>query len=260
MRELPAVAILCGGRGTRLQTAGAPLPKALVEVGGRPILWHVIGLYLAAGFRRFVLLTGYLATMIEQFAAATAWAAEVSVQCLDTGLDTPTGGRVLRALRNGTLEDRFCLTYADGVADLDLRALLAAHAAHAANGGVGTLTVVRPALQFGVASLDADGLVRGFIEKPRSEHWVNGGFMCFEPALVELLSEDCALEREPLSQLARQGRLAAFRHEGFWQCMDTYKDAAALEELWAMGEAPWRTSAGAGCSPGAGCAGRSDHG
>ncbi len=233
---LPSVAILCGGRGTRLQEHTQSIPKPLVEIGGRPILWHVMQIYLAQGFRRFVLLTGYRAEMIEQFIAAEGWPHDTDVTCLDTGLDTPTGGRLAKAA--GALGgERFCATYADGVADIDLAALLSDHEGA---GATATMTVVRPELQFGVAELGGDGLVRGFVEKPRSERWVNGGFFCFEPALFELLSDDSVLERAPLQRLARAGSLRAFRHEGFWDCMDTYKDAVMLNDLWASGRAPWK--------------------
>ncbi len=232
-----SVVILCGGRGTRLQERTQSIPKPLVEIGGRPIVWHVVELYRAAGFRRFTLCTGYKGELIERFAAEQPWPEGVVVDCLDTGLDTPTGGRVLRALESGNVPGRmFCATYADGVADVDLRALLAAHAAH---GGLATMTVVRPELQFGVAELGADDRVTGFREKPRSEHWVNGGFFCFEPGVAAVLDDDSVLEREPLERLAAAGELHAFRHEGFWDCMDTYKDAVLLNDLWAQGRAPW---------------------
>jgi glucose-1-phosphate cytidylyltransferase len=133
--------------------------------------------------------------------------------------------------------ERFCATYADGVADIDLHALLEDHASH---GAAATMTVVRPQLQFGIAEMNGDGVVRRFVEKPRSEHWINGGFFCFEPAVLDELRDDDVLEREPLARLAAQGRLRAFRHEGFWDCMDTYKDALLLNDLWAAGKAPWK--------------------
>ncbi len=233
---LPSVAILCGGRGTRLQEHTLSIPKPLVEIGGRPILWHVMQIYLAQGFRRFVLLTGYKAELIENFARTTAWPAETEVECLNTGLDTPTGGR-LRQIGGLLPGEPFCATYADGVADIDLHALLAEHESH---GSLGTMTVVRPELQFGVAELNGSGVVRGFVEKPRSEHWVNGGFFCFEPSFLDRLREDSVLEREPLAELAATGELRAFRHEGFWDCLDTYKDAVLLNDMWAAGRAPWK--------------------
>ena len=230
------VVILCGGRGTRLQAEAPGLPKPLVEIGGRPILWHVIQIYAAQGFADFLLLTGYRGELIEQFSAATAWPDGVRVRCVDTGLDTPTGGRlhaVASDLRDG---GTFCATYADGVADIDLAALRAFHDAH---GSLASMTVVQPELQFGVARLE-DDRVLGFQEKPRSEHWVNGGFFVFAPRALDYMAADSVLEREPLERLAGEGELRAFRHRGFWDCMDTYKDAVLLNDLWERGDAPWK--------------------
>ena len=228
--------ILCGGRGTRLQEHTRSIPKPMVEIGGRPILWHVIQIYLAHGFRSFLLLTGYRGEQIAQFVDAQQWPADAEIRCLDTGLETPTGGRVHLAA-DQLRDSDFCLTYADGVADVDLGALLEYHARHAAPA---TMTVVRPELQFGVAELDADGGVTGFVEKPRSEHWINGGFFCLRRPVLELLSADSILEREPLQRLAATGKLRAFQHDGFWECMDTYKDAVVLNDLWETGDAPWK--------------------
>jgi glucose-1-phosphate cytidylyltransferase len=211
------------------------VPKALVEIGGRPILWHVIQIYAAQGFDRFLLATGYMGEAVEEFAAAERWPEGVRVECVDTGLDTPTGGRVA-ALADRLDGERFCATYADGVADVDLGALLDFHDG---GGALATVTVVRPDLQWGVAELSGDE-VTGFVEKPRSEHWINGGFFCFEPGVFDYLGPDSVLEREPLSRLAADGHLRAYRHEGFWDCMDTYKDAVVLNDLWAAGRAPWR--------------------
>jgi glucose-1-phosphate cytidylyltransferase len=230
------VAILCGGRGTRLQEHTQSIPKALVEIGGRPILWHVIQIYLAHGFSSFLLLTGYRGEQIEAFVDGERWPRRADVRCLPTGEDTPTGGR-LHLAAHALEGSSFCATYADGVADIDLPALLDYHADH---GAPATMTVVRPELQFGVAELNGDGVVRGFVEKPRSERWVNGGFFCFEPSVLDLLGPDTVLERGPLSHLASAGGLRAFRHEGFWDCMDTYKDAVVLNDLWAQGRAPWK--------------------
>jgi glucose-1-phosphate cytidylyltransferase len=234
------VAILCGGRGTRLQEHTRELPKPLVEIGGLPILWHVIQLYAAQGFDRFLLATGYRRALIERFVAAHDWPPGVEVRCVDTGVDTPTGGRVKR-LQPHLDGGRFCLTYADGLADIDLGALLEFHDAH---GALATMTVVRPRLQFGVTELDGeDGRVLGFREKPRSEHWINGGFFCLEAGALDHLALDSVLERQPLERLAREGQLHAYRHHGFWECLDTYKDAVVLNDLWRSGEAPWRRPA-----------------
>jgi glucose-1-phosphate cytidylyltransferase len=211
------------------------VPKALVEIGGRPIVWHVIGIYAAQGFEQFLLATGYLGGAIAEFVAAEAWPPGIRVECVETGIDTPTGGRVLR-LADRVEGGTFCLTYADGVADVDLAAEVEFHRRQGADA---TVTVVRPNLQWGVVELDAEGRVGGFVEKPRSEHWINGGFLCLEPAALAYLDEDSVLEREPLERLAAEGKLRAYRHEGFWDCMDTYKDAVTLNDLWASGKAPW---------------------
>ncbi len=233
--EVP-VAILCGGRGTRLQEKTHAIPKALVEIGAKPILWHVIRIYAAQGHRRFLLLTGYLGEQIEAFVEAESWPEPVDIECLPTGLETNTGGRVAHAserLRDGT----FCLTYADGVADVDLASQAAFHDQL---GAEATMTVVRPQIQWGVARIDGAGRVAGFREKPRLEQWVNGGFFICEPAFLDRLSEQSVLEREPLESAAAANALGAYRHEGFWDCMDTYKDAVALNDLWESGSPPWR--------------------
>jgi glucose-1-phosphate cytidylyltransferase len=232
----PIVVILCGGRGARLQEHSSMLPKPLIEVGGRPIVWHVINMYLAHGFRRFLLLTGYRAEQVHEFAAAWRWPADAEVSCLDTGVDTPTGERLRQAAPVLTLQERFCLAYADGVADIDLAALLEHHRGH---GAAATMAVVQPRLPFGVARLNGDGSVLGFTEKPRSELWVNAGFFCFEREAMDVLEPGSTLEREPLEHLSAAGRLRAFHHHGFWECMDTHKDWVTLNELWAGGGALW---------------------
>src|ERR1043166_7680119 len=189
----PPVVILCGGLGTRLRERTESVPKALVEIGGRPILWHVIQIYAAQGFERFLLATGYLGEAVEEFAAAERWPDGVAVECVETGLDTPTGGRIAH------LADRlggapFCATYPDGVADVALGALLDFHREQ---GGLATMTVVRPDLQWGVAELEGDR-VAGFVEKPRSERWINGGFFCFEAGPLGYLEPDSVARRAPL--------------------------------------------------------------
>jgi glucose-1-phosphate cytidylyltransferase len=215
------VAILCGGKGTRMREAGETLPKPLVEIGGKPILWHVMCLYATQGLSDFVLLLGYGADRIREFAQTCPW----NVTCVDTGIET---------LKRGT----FCLTYADGLADIDLAGLVDFHRAH---GRAATVTVVRPQNPWGVAHIAADGRVDGFTEKPRLESWVNGGFFVMEPAALDRIGPDDILEREPLERLAGDGDLHAFQHEGFWDCMDTYKDNLLLNELWESGTAPWRS-------------------
>lgn len=228
--------ILCGGRGTRLREHTESIPKALVDIGGQPILWHVISIYLSQGYRRFLLCTGHKGEQIEAWISENSWPAGVEVSRVDTGRDTPTGGRV-KMIEDHVGGEPFSLTYADGVADIDLGALVEAH--HL-GGALSTVTVVKPTLQFGVADLDGDDCVRGFHEKPRFEGWVNGGFFCFEPGVFDYLESDSVLEREPLERLAADDQLRAYRHDGFWDCMDTYKDAVLLNDLWKSGDPPWR--------------------
>jgi glucose-1-phosphate cytidylyltransferase len=233
---MDAVVILCGGRGTRLREQTETIPKPLVEIGGRPILWHVIRIYAEQGFDRFVLCTGHKGGLIREFVRADGLPADLEIECVDTGEDTPTGGRI--ALVGDRLGGRrFCVAYADGVGDVDLSALLRCHGEQ---GRLATMTVVQPELQFGIARLNGDGSVAGFTEKPRFEGWINGGFFVFEPGVLDHLRPDSVLEREPLERLAAAGELSAFRHLGFWDCMDTYKDAVLLNDLWAAGRAPWK--------------------
>jgi glucose-1-phosphate cytidylyltransferase len=235
LAPLEPVAILCGGRGTRLRERTESIPKALVEIGGRPILWHVVSIYSSQGFSRFLLLTGYKGELIADWVRSTPWPDGVEVECVDTGLETPTGGRI--KLAEDRLDGPFSATYADGVADIDLSALAASHRE---GGALATVTVVRPDLQFGVAELDEGDRIRAFREKPQVDSWINGGFFCFEPEFLGYLGEDSVLEREPLERLAADGQLRAYRHTGFWDCMDTYKDAVLLNDLWDSGDPPWR--------------------
>ena len=201
-----------------------------------PIVWHVVRIYAAQGFRRFLLLTGHRGSMIEEFCEAADWPAGVTVECRDTGQDTPTGGRVARAATD-LGEDTFALTYADGVADIDLGEALDFHRGH---GSAATVTLVRPHSQWGVAKIGDDDRISGFTEKPRMEQWVNAGFMFVEPRALTYLDDDSVLEREPLERLAADGELSGYRHTGFWDCMDTYKDAILLNDLWDGGSPPWR--------------------
>ena len=233
--ETTPVLILCGGRGTRLQQGRDSIPKALVEIGGMPIIWHIVQCYLAAGFLNIWLLTGYLGDQIESFVDAVDWPSGARVESIDTGLDTPTGGRVA-AVAERLGDDDFCLTYGDGLSDVDLGLLLAEHQS---SGAAASLTAVQPQMQFGVLELDGEH-VTGFDEKPQSERWINGGFICAGRPLVELLDRDSVLEKAPFERLAESGQLRAHRHSGFWACMDTYKETLMLNDLYDRNEAPWR--------------------
>ena len=214
------VVILCGGRGTRLN---GERPKPLIEIGGRPIVWHVMSIYAAQGFDDFLLLTGYQSERSRSGRGRRrgAWSAS-------TPAPTRRPAAACTASATGC-DSAFCLTYADGLADIDLAALTARHAE---SGALATMTVVRPELPFGFAVLEGDR-VTGFEEKPRAREWVNGGFFVLEPAALSYLTADSVLEREPLERLAADGALAAYRHTGYWRCLDTHKDAMALEREWA---------------------------
>lgn len=238
MAEKPRVAILCGGRGTRISRGDEDAPKPLVEVGEKPILWHVMALYAAQGFDDFLLLTGWRAGQVAGAVgafpevASGAWKTE----CLDTGEETPTGGRVDAAREHLRGGGTFALTYADGVADIDLGAALEFHRA---GDSLATITVARPRSPWGEARLTEDGQVTGFVEKPQLENWINGGFMFLEQAALDFVGPDDVFEQRPLENLAAAGELRAYRHEGFWDCMDTFKDALELNRLCAEGTPPW---------------------
>jgi glucose-1-phosphate cytidylyltransferase len=253
------VVILCGGLGTRLREETEYRPKPLVDVGGRPILWHVMKLFAHYGHRDFVLCLGYRGHMIkEYFLNYEAMTNDFTI-CLgkqhavryhdahqeqdfnvtlaDTGADTMTGGRVKRVERylDG---DRFMVTYGDGVADIDLGRLVEFHRAH---GKLATVSAMKPVSRFGVLDVDAEGRVRQFVEKPRLDGWANCGFFVFERPVLEYLDGDATvLEREPLERLAAEGQLVAYKHEGFFFAMDTYREHLQLNELWNTGQAPWK--------------------
>jgi glucose-1-phosphate cytidylyltransferase len=251
--------VLAGGYGTRLMEETESRPKPMVEIGGRPILWHIMKIYAAAGIQEFFVPLGYKGHMIKQyFAEYHLHAADVvidlaynsvhmlrrsaepwKVALVDTGLNTMTGGRI-RRLREHIGEEPFCMTYGDGVARLDVGKLIDFHLSH---GKIATVLAVRPPSRFG--SLDirqGDGLVRSFNEKPvGSESWINGGFFVLSPRVFDYIEgDDTVFEREPLEHLARDCELMAFYHEEFWSSMDTLRDKKHLEELWASGNAPWK--------------------
>lgn len=251
------VVILAGGLGTRLAEETEVKPKPMVEIGGRPILWHIMKHYAHYGFKEFLIALGYKGDVIKHFfmdychlngdmtvrlehghierhpGESDDW----TVHLIDTGQQTMTGGRV-RRLESWLCHSTFMLTYGDGVSDLDLRKLLEFHRAH---GRIGTVTAVRPPARFGGIVFDGE-LVAEFSEKPQiGEGWINGGFMLFEPAVFKYLDGDhSVLERDGLERLAADHQLAAFRHERFWQCMDTLRDKRLLERLWQEGQAPWK--------------------
>lgn len=253
------VVILAGGYGTRISEETAVRPKPMVELGGKPILWHIMKLYAASGHTDFVVCCGYKGHVIKQyFADLMLRDADVTfdlvndtveihrrrcepwrVTLVDTGDNTMTGGRLKRVaeyLDDGT----FCFTYGDGLSDLDLDALLRFHHDQQV---LATLTAVQPPGRFGALSLGRDQtLVDGFHEKPHGDSgWINGGFFVLEPKALEYVGGDeTTWEREPLERLAKDGKLAAFRHEGFWHPMDTLRDKMVLEQLWETGEAPWK--------------------
>ena len=254
------VLILCGGQGTRLREETEFRPKPLIDVGGRPILWHIMKHYARYGFREFVLLLGYKGEMIRQYFLnyhtmncdvtvaldrpgdlrfhGTVRETDWRVTLVDTGLRSLTGARIARAARHID-GDRFLVTYGDGVTDVDLASLVRFHQQQ---GKIGTVTGVHAPGRFGDLTVEGD-LVKHFVEKPEGTDFINGGFFIFERAVLDYLSEDeqCLLEREPLERLARAGQLSMFRHDGFWQCIDTYRDFTLLNELWESRRAPWKT-------------------
>ena len=256
--QIPVV-ILCGGMGTRIRESSERLPKPMIDIGGRPILWHIMKLYGHHGFRRFVLCLGYRAWDVKEYFLryrenladftvdlkgsdgvqfhgdddAEDW----EVTCVDTGIVTGTGGRIGR-IRHHIDEPHFLLTYGDGIGDVDLGLEWDIHRAH---DRLGTVTVVHPTSRFGEVNIDGD-VAADFAEKPTAGGWVSGGFFAFDHGFFEYLSDgvDLFLEQGPLQQLARDRQLAVFRHEGFWMGMDTYREHVELNRLWSQDQAPWK--------------------
>lgn len=224
------VAILCGGQGTRMGRHS--IPKGLVEIGGKPILWHVMQLYAAQGFKDFIFCLGFGADEIRQeFSGPQPW----NITFVDTGLQTQTGGRIKRL--EGIVSGTFMVTYQDGLADIDLNQLLQHHRSERR---WCTITCARTHTPFGLVQIEGEGsAVVGFIEKPLMEQWVNGGFFVFEQEVFDYLTEDSILEKEPFEALVALGQMTAYKQTGFWACMDTYKDALLLNDLWKSG-APWK--------------------
>ncbi len=257
--------ILCGGRGTRLGEHGATIPKALIEIGDQPVLWHLLKLYSQHGLDDFVLCLGHLGDVIKRYFIEHyfldpqplyddlspdpnlagdlqlqwqhAEGKEMTVTFADTGLDTNTGGRIKRIEKYLGDDQTFCVTYGDGLASVDLGALIEFHRSH---GRIATLTAVHPRSTFGIIKLDGESAVIDFEEKPVLKEWINGGFFVFNRQVFDYLDEDCVLEREPLERLANDRQLIAFQHTGFWKCMDTYKDNLEFNQLWDAGQAEWK--------------------
>jgi glucose-1-phosphate cytidylyltransferase len=252
------VVILAGGLGTRLSEETELRPKPMVEIGGRPILWHIMKIYSYYGLNEFIICLGYKGYMIKEFFSnyylhladitfdvgnnsmeihrgrAEPW----RVTLVETGADTMTGGRLLR-VGDYLGDEPFCLTYGDGVADIDISNLLDFHANH---DRLATVTAVTPPGRFGWLELPSGGAVQGFREKPNGDGgWINGGFFVFSPKVIDYIANDATrLEDEPLTQLAADGQLHAYQHTGFWHSMDTLRDRRALEALWQSGNAPWK--------------------
>jgi glucose-1-phosphate cytidylyltransferase len=251
------VVLLAGGKGTRLAEETGSRPKPMVEIGSRPLLWHLMKYYASFGHREFYAALGYKGAFIKEYflnysklrtpelsvdlrtgeiATAGALPEDWLVHLVDTGVGTMTGGRVAR-LRSHLHDSTFMLTYGDGLSNIDLDALLEFHRSH---GRIATVTAVRPPARFGDMRLEGDRVV-DFQEKPASgEGWINGGFFVFEPAVLDYIPGDTThLEVEPLATLAQEDQLRAFRHDDFWQCMDTLRDLGILETHWKSGKAPW---------------------
>ncbi len=252
------IVILCGGLGTRLSEETQVKPKPMVEIGGRPILWHIMKIFERHGFNDFMLALGYKGELIKDYFLnyharlsdltvhlkngqvdySNPTAEDWRVSLIDTGASTMTGGRLLRLKPHLQSGGTFMLTYGDGVSDVDLTALLAFHRSH---GRLATVTAVRPPVRFGELSIEKNRVTK-FQEKPQAgEGWINGGFFVFEPGVFDLIPDDSTLlEREPLEQLAEKGELMVYQHPGYWQCMDTVRDKATLEDLWVNDKAPWK--------------------
>lgn len=251
--------ILAGGLGTRISEETMVKPKPMIEIGGRPILWHIMKMYSAYGIREFIICCGYKGYVIKEYFANyflhmsdvtfdmehnrmeihQRYAEPWRVTLVDTGEETMTGGRIKRVASYLRDEAAFCLTYGDGVSDVNFSKLIEFHRTH---GLQATLTATFPPGRFGALDIHTDQRVTSFKEKPMGDGgMINGGFFVLSPKVVDLIKGDETIwEREPLEQLASAGELKAFQHDGFWQCMDTLRDKNYLEELWASGKAPWK--------------------
>jgi len=253
------VVILCGGLGTRLREETEFRPKPMVEVGGRPILWHIMKTYAHYGYREFVLCLGYRGNTIKDyflnyeamnndFSICLGQTSHIryhnvhteqgfGVTLADTGANTMTGGRIQK-IRKYLDGESFLLTYGDGLSDVDIRGLVEFHRSH---GKIATVTTVPPISRFGMMDVNRDDCVESFIEKPRTDGWMSAGFFALNRGVFDYLGgDDCIFEREPLERLAAEGQLMAYRHDGFFYAMDTYREYQQLNDLWTAGNAPWR--------------------
>lgn len=225
------VVILCGGKGTRM--GKDDLPKPLFPIGGKPILWHIMNIYAHQGFKDFILCLGYQGSKIKDyFLKIRGW----KIEFVETGLDINTGGRINK-IKPYINDNCFLATYGDGVADLNIKNLIDFHTYH---NKLATLTAVKPYSPFGIVGIDTHSdTVTHFEEKPRLDHWVNGGFFVFNKEVFRYTRDNDILEKDTFARLVRDRNLNAYKHNGFWECMDTYKDNLRLNQLWAQNQAPW---------------------
>ena len=249
--------ILCGGRGTRLGEHGASVPKALIEIGDQPLIWHLLKIYSHFGLNDFVLCLGFMSEKIKRFFIEQHWqrvdftlgdnstplffegnlTEDWRITFAETGSDTNTGGRLKKVQKYLSEDKTFCVTYGDGLANINLDELLAFHRSH---GRIATLTAVHPHSNFGIIKLDEENFVTEFREKPVMREWINGGFFVFNREIFDYLDENSVLEGEPLEQLSKEKQLVAYQHTGFWKCVDTYKENIELNQLWNAGSAAWK--------------------
>jgi len=251
------VVILAGGRGTRISEETGSIPKPMVEIGGKPILWHIMKMYSHSGFNEFIICLGYRGYLIKEYfshyflhmsdvtidmknnhvkvhaTASEPW----KITLVDTGLETNTGGR-LKRIRKYVGDETFMMTYGDGVSDVDIKQLIKFHKS---NKRYATVTAIQFAGRFGALGIDQTDTVASFFEKPKGDGiWVSGGFFVLEPAVFSYIKDDSTFwEKEPLEKLSREGQLCAYKHNGFWKCMDTQRDKIELERLWNVNKAPW---------------------
>ncbi|MEW5815843.1 MAG: glucose-1-phosphate cytidylyltransferase [Spirochaetota bacterium] len=252
------VVILAGGLGTRLSEETDMKPKPMVEIGGKPILWHIMKIYSSYGFNEFIICLGYKGYLIKEYfhhyymhhtdvtvdlenndiiyhnSKAESW----KIILVDTGMNTMTGGRVKR-IKDYTKNETFMVTYGDGLSDVDIKSLVEFHNKHKK---YATVTAVQPSGRFGSLEIDTGGQIRSFVEKPAGDNaWINGGFFVFEPAVFDyLIGDETSLEREPLEKLVSDKQFMAYKHVGFWQPMDTLREKNMLEDLWKTDKAPWK--------------------